>query len=265
MSPCDCLPDDWVSGLGCAQIPRINAAIESLSECLCETSCLHDEVAYTTQTEMGGTTSPTDNQLNLLFPNCVDCEDLASKIVYLIDNSGGIILFFFDVDTCTWIRVPQSNAIQNNYRTQSSNAYLSNSQSGNTAGLVLKLGPTVIWNATTFAPAVGDMLNANIWWGYGIDQFSDAVNPVDSIQFQLQFTGAFAHTVNLGTGAQRRFRNGLEVGNFSVGRLVTAASTDLALSIYADMSGTAPLGPQDWIWEIFLRQFNCQLHRITHV
>lgn len=264
MSLCDCLPSDYVSGRGCSAIPMLFASVESLAECICSSACLHDEVAYTTQTEMG-TTSPTDNQLNLLFPNCVDCEDLASKIVYLIDNSGGIILFFFDVDTCTWIRVPQSNAIQNNYRQQTT-GFLINNQNGNTAGLVTKIGPTVIWDATSgVAPAVGDLLTSNIWWGYRIEQFSDAVNPVDSVEFQLQFTGAFNHTVNLGIGAQPPFSNGLEAANFSVSRTVSAAATNLSLTILADMTGTAPTGPDDWIWQVYIRQSNSALHRITHV
>ena len=270
MGLCNCLPDDWVAGRGCNQVPRLNAAVESIANCLCGMQCEFDEVAYTSEAIME-TTLPDDTQLSLLFPNCSDCADYTGKIVYLIhDDLETIDFWVYDGDSCTWRMVSTQVEQKNNILLAQYQGGTSGFQDGQTGGLYnLLINNYIVWNSAVNNPKVGDLLTVNINMGHFIERFADTTNPVDGCRLRLNFSGAFVSQLNIGAGtnANPDLTNGFNATSLSFSGVVTTQNVDLLLDVEflgANIGNPIPPGNDDWQWRAFIRNSRQSIIRLRH-
>lgn len=269
MGLCNCLPDDWVSARGCTQIPKLNAAVESIAECLCGMQCEFDEIAYTSEAIMG-TTTPTDNQLNLLFPNCSGCADLTGKIVYLIYNDLATIDFWvYDGTACTWRHTNTQIQQRNNVLLTQYFGGTSQLIDGQTSGYELAINNYVLWNTAVNQPKVGDLLTVNINMGHTIVRFGEVGNPTDGCRWKLTFSGAFSSVLQIGNNTNENpdLVNGYSATSLSFSGVVTTQNTNLLLDVEflgANTGASIPPGNDDWQWRVFIRNSRQSIVRARH-
>lgn len=117
-------------------------------------------------------------------------------------------------------------------------------------------------DTTTFPVEVGDLVDMTVVYGYVIDQYANATNPVDNINFRFRISGVIAQTDFLygDPNGVAAIRNGVNYAEFNYKFRATVAG-DLRLRIYSTATGTLPVDATDWQWTFYVSRSSVSVTR----